>query len=615
MAAFDLSFVGMLSVAVVVFLLPGWIAASWLRAPARFSAAVILSTLSLFWSLMLTLAMGLQIDFVVLFGFEVLLSAFLFGAMIRHVGGWREASAGLRPHLSKMSLSLPSKMLIPAGLAALVFMIFLLRLWVDPLSGFDAPVRWNLLARKMLELKTLNFYPPISSADFKVYTYPDSMAPIISTVYWWFYAAVGGVYRRLTGLFVIAQALVILSLVYRITDRMAGPRSALLAVLALASAPLAFSSIYIGQETGLTTITILGLVYYLSPDEEGSPDDGSVVMAGCALAVGALAREYGWAFLVLGWLVLIKRKANFRSIVLLTGVVLALAIPWYLRTWVLTGNPLYPMPFGKLFPFNPVYALRLADYARHWGVTQYSTGDWASLILELLSRAPLQFIAVGFCFRRHLRFLVVSVILVCLLWLASIGLTFGGRSYSMRVLAPAVALLSIVFAWGIARLRIRRMSWVMPLLMTLLLLRSLSFDLNFPMRPRLQEPVTWLGQPLVASNPGYRRPELQEIVGALFPPGVSLLSFDPYAHVALMGSPNPAVMVWSPEVSFLFDLHLTGEEMRRRLLRMGIGGLQYRSPGEHEPVLEISPFFRDDRENWVELAELDPNSVLYALPP
>ena len=77
---------------------------------------------------------------------------------------------------------------------------------------------------------------------------------------------------------------------------------------------------------------------------------------------------------------------------------------------------------------------------------------------------------------REARLVALFVVLVAVLWLASVGYTAGGLFYSLRVLSPALALLTVVAGYGLANhvWDIREIKTVVQLLPTQLVFSPLS---------------------------------------------------------------------------------------------------------------------------------------------
>src|SRR4029453_2637265 len=135
---------------------------------------------------------------------------------------------------------------------------------------------------------------------------------------------------------------------------------------------------------------------------------------------------------------------------------IAVAGPWYLRTWQLTGNPFYPLPVGLFdsVAMNPLYSATLEFLRERWIHRPRVAEEMIGQALFVLSIAPVP-IPAGVCalvcrLRRDWLLAVAAVVLAGLWW-QSIPYTQGGYRYATRVLGPAVLVLSVVAATGIAR--------------------------------------------------------------------------------------------------------------------------------------------------------------------
>ena len=215
--------------------------------------------------------------------------------------------------------------------------------------------------------------------------------------------------------------------------------------MAIAGAsPLLLRAVLVGQEAGLLSLSMAGTLYFASV-VRAPRDHRAVVMAGLAASVGALSREFGWITVLGGALALAWRRLGPRALALFGAVVLAVALPWYLRNWVLAGNPVYPLRLAG-FAVNPVYDALLEHGHAVLDVRTWPASRWRVAGLFLVSWAPLQLLAgipgtvAGW--RRHGYLLVIAAV-VAAVWVRFVGYTLGGLAMSMRVFAPAVVALSI----------------------------------------------------------------------------------------------------------------------------------------------------------------------------
>jgi len=475
---------------------------------------------------------------------------------------------------------------------AAVVVLFAARAVITPLLGFDTPFRWNFLPLQMLEHGDFHFYPPRTAQDFETYFYVDGIPPLVSFVYWWLYATAGTVAPSLTAIFVVPQFLALLWLTFRWSEHLHSARAGLLAVVLLCACPLSFWSVLMGQETGLTALSLAGTLYFLSKAARAEDPLPATLVAAVAAGAGALSREYGCAFVLCGlfaalWLRLPAR----RVLVFLVASTLA-AAPWYVRSWILTGNPFYSNPVAGLFPTNAVHLGILKTYARVSG--QGPRGEWLwSLVVLLIGFAPLQMtmgLAALALEARRLMPLAVGAVVTILLWLYSIGVTAGGPFWAVRVLSPALVILSVLMAVAFEQRR-RTAGIAMKSLLAVALVYAFLHDLVIPERLHETRPSTWLEAAFRAR--GKELKSARAVAAELRPLQMKVLSDNAYAHAGLVRHGVQLVPVWSPAVAFLYDPASTPERARQRLLDQNIGGLLYRaSDGNlNSHYLGAFPFF------------------------
>ncbi len=190
------------------------------------------------------------------------------------------------------------------------------------------------------------------------------------------------------------------------------------------------------------------MLYFLINDRQPVP-------AGIAAAVCALSREYGWIALVGGICALAWRRESRRQILVFAGVAVAIAAPWYVRNWALAGNPMYSLRVDG-FAVNPVHDAIIQFYKSQVGVQTWTALNWTSVLLLLVSLAlpqvlvglPVALLQIG----KH-GYLAAIAVLTIAAWFLSVGYTSGGVEISMRVLSPALVVLSIAAAGALERWR------------------------------------------------------------------------------------------------------------------------------------------------------------------
>ena len=497
--------------------------------------------------------------------------------------------------------------------SAFVGAVLLLHSAIAPLSGGDMPFRWDFLPQQILALGNFRFYPPLTPADFRTYFFVDGIPPLVSFTHWWLYASAGRYLPSLICIFVAAQFACTLAFTYGAAAAVFSRRAGILAAALLAASPLYFRSVVLGQETGLTALSIAALLYFVVSARPAG-DVPAMVSAGIAAALCALSREYGWIALIAGAVALLWRRLPLKHTLLFAAVATAAAAPWYARNWILTGNPFYSLRFAN-FPVNPVHDRILHYYTASLGVLHWTTANWTSLLSLLLLFATFQLLAglpgafAGF--RRHGYLLVVALLLIAV-WLLSAGYTSGGAEASTRVLSPALVVLSITGA-GLLEPWTRRAHGYTAVAAAVLLCQfwTAAQGAIYPNDPFTLRPEQWLPN---AFPPAALPAEFQirDQLVKILAPGHRVLSDSAYLHAALAGTAVEVVPVWSPEVSFLFSSSAADSEQRLRSL--GIGTVVcYPLTMNMAYLTSASPFYASLPEHWRPLAQV--GDFLFVLGP
>ena len=135
-----------------------------------------------------------------------------------------------------------------------------------------------------------------------------------------------------------------------------------------------------------TGLMVLGLLR-----ESKKPEGENIWLAAAGAAVVTAAREYGWAIVATGLtahaaLIWTRERRWSR---LAGWSLLAITATWYVRTWVLSGNPWLSLSMGGLFPVNLVFAEWLQGYRDIYGGTLTTVSGWGEIgRLWTLSAAP-----------------------------------------------------------------------------------------------------------------------------------------------------------------------------------------------------------------------------------
>lgn len=169
-------------------------------------------------------------------------------------------------------------------------------------------------------------------------------------------------------------ALLVLAVVV-LTRRHLSPKAAPMAAIAIAGMPIVLweaSTAYIDLATGLYTVLAVHLLLaYLDTDDRHC-------LVGCGAAAGFAASTKMTGITVLPMLVLWlvidrfiqRRQFAWKSATALAGVGLLACSPWYLKTLIYTGSPVYPF-FYSIFGGRDWTVQLAANYAalqKHFGM-------------------------------------------------------------------------------------------------------------------------------------------------------------------------------------------------------------------------------------------------------
>ncbi len=431
------------------------------------------------------------------------------------------------------------------------------RLATQPLSGADVYFRWSWLAEQMVELGSLSFYPPRSAADYAAYAWPESIPPGIAALHAWSYFCGGSIKALWTSPAILLQLVALHEFLWRIAYSWGGQLAARRAVLLAAATPLLTWSAIIGQETGLTALSVAGLLYGLLRWQK-TRAPAWLILAAAASIAGAGAREYGLAFPLLGLGLLALMQAPRSALIRFAAIALPLVAIWPLRTWILTGNPFFAINLAGLFRTNEFFATWSANFHTVARGALFSLETWRQVTRYFVLFAPaalLGGVALVLHAKRGLRearWCAVCVGLCGALWMASVPFTAGGTFYSLRVLSPALALAAAFAGYAIlAAPTVWRK--VADGALIVALLATLPFTLTLPDNAYRSSPREW---PTAARRfEAIGEESSAQLMAALHAlPGRKRLLSD-YAGLPhlLADTDITFVPIWSPEVAWLFD--------------------------------------------------------------
>lgn len=610
--------------AILGLMLPGYLLAMALGLRLRLPAAFPLS------ALLLT---------TVVIGFSILGVPIRFGTVGACLGVWTIIFSILsllrkKPAVSNESDQQTVKISRPLiagclGITLLIVAAMALRTIMYPLSGYDTFTRWESLALSMLSRESLAFYPPVTAEDYSIYFIPDGFPPLVASVYWWIYAAVGQQLQQATAISVVLQYVSCLALVFQGTLRAFSTRAAWFSLCAFSTATLLIEGFAMGQETGFTALSVAGQLCFALVAVR-KPALPPVVTAALFAALGALSREYGPALAIAGFSVLLWHPNTRRYLGTFAIIAAACSAPWYIRNWAITGNPFYSHALPGGFTINTIHVALVASYADIFSLRQLSTTQQLEDAMMLCYGAPLPFlfgIPYGVIRWRDSAPMLMTAGVVTLLWMWSVSQTSGGFHYSMRVLTPAVTALAIPAGAALNYLSGRGKKYCgllrFPAISICLAssLYAIGFAASHPYLPSANLDAissSHIGTPELCSSEQqiaeYLETDYYLDLHGLASAGV--LTDDQFLATMLKRTDHfRPVMIWSPEVDFVFDRKLGPQEIARRLVEKDIRILSIDRTTANYPFLSRFGFYKDTAGIMQRLEAIPGSTELYLITP
>jgi len=169
--------------------------------------------------------------------------------------------------------------------------------------------------------------------------------------------------------------------VYGLARQLGGREAGLVAMAMFATSPLFItqsSSVAIDLPfTGFIASALLALLVW---DESRTPR--YLAIAGVIVGASCGIRHTGYlaALLMFGWVLIQSRDSRAKSGAIFAAAAFAASAPWWLRSWILVGNPVYPLltsVFGDGgMPDVQVTALLQHGTARNAGLLDFLTFPW-----------------------------------------------------------------------------------------------------------------------------------------------------------------------------------------------------------------------------------------------
>ncbi|HBC85772.1 MAG TPA: hypothetical protein DCZ94_02335 [Lentisphaeria bacterium] len=551
------------------FFLPGFLLNRILGKENDLGAAFIISIVILFHLIFWTGISGIRISLLSI-GVELLiLNAALFTCCLK-----KKISLGFDRHPVQFT-RLEKIAIIPIGLSII---LMFLKSSVFQLPHGDQDFRWFFLPLRILETGSFDYYPPLTPSHYEVYFFAESFPPIVSFTYYWLYALFGKAENVLFCIPVTIQMILILVFGYRLSTSLFNSKNAgIFAILLIGSSTMLFYSVAISQETGITALSLAALVFFLVQNESCSPSDAC--LAAFSASLGALSREYGGIIIVCGLVVIFWRRMPLRILLYYLLFCFILSGPWYIRTFILTGNPFYSNPLLNIFPVNPVHAGIIGGYKEAIGLKTYL--NWQALNplalgLSLALGLPF-FLGISAIFKsfRKLGALFIITILFFSLWIYSIWIP-AGLFHSMRILTPIILILAICGSSLLDMPSLRTNRRHLFVLFGLSFVCYIAFIQNIfvPFNPlNLQPKDMLMAASIVPDSVNMKEVVLNDVKDV--PENSAILSDGALHHAFLaMDKENSKniriVPVWSPEVRFLFEKETDFEKGVAGLKNIGI---------------------------------------------
>ena len=446
----------------------------------------------------------------------------------------------------------------------------------EPLAGPDVTYRWSFLAEQMLRHGTLDFYPPRSTGDFLIYLWPESIPPGIAALHAWAYACAGGAKLEWTVPVVVAQLWAIHELLWLTAERTGGLRAARYACLAAAACPLVMWSVLLGQETGLLTLALLGIVFALQ-SWTVTRGAGAAALVGIFAVLGAAAREYGILFPAIAGAGLLAVRADRRAWLAFLGFAV-LAVAWPARVFFLTGNPFYSLAFAGT-PVNARFLVWNYKDMDEMKTRLHALEGWRATARYLVLYAPAALLGwvalVGATLRRNRAAfaLLAASAMVLGLWFVSVPLTRGGLFYSMRVASPAMALGALAAGVACATWARGRFESSIAGALAFLVVTMLVPTLGLPENPWR---TSWREWPAFAPREIPAAPDetlaiiLKHAAPAKGAEAGVVLTDDPGFQRHFLPAGVRVTPLWSPQAEAFFDRAIAPAEAARRWRESGI---------------------------------------------
>jgi hypothetical protein len=225
--------------------------------------------------------------------------------------------------------------------------------------------------------------------------------------------------------------------------------------------------------TFYSVAALYSLLVWLYPKQIQSRSSGWLVLAG-AFAGASLAIKYtgGVTLLILGAVLLwslLRRRVSIRRALLggliVVGLALAVAAPWYVKNAIVAGNPIYPLVWGGR-EWNDIDTRWLLGIGQEMSILDLLLVPWTLTVLGTQGTvaydatfSPLFLVLLPLLLivprrARGLGALVLAAAIGYLFWIMSSAAAYGTFVLQGRLLLPIFAALSLLCAYALDGLSI-----------------------------------------------------------------------------------------------------------------------------------------------------------------
>jgi len=218
---------------------------------------------------------------------------------------------------------------------------------------------------------------------------------LVPMLYAWFNFSLGTVNDLLSRTIFPIFGLATLASVYAFSRRLHGSTAAIFSIYVLITTPIFFAHLAIGYIDIVLTFYFTLALYFLQRAYE-KEDAVYAVLSGFSAGLAAWTKYQGLflAPIILVFWLLVKTSDKSHSnnvtpiFLKVFFVFILIASPWYLRNWILLGNPVYPNMF-TIFGGRNLDSWLLSQNYEYW------IGRWATLLgtdrsIESLLRLPIR---------------------------------------------------------------------------------------------------------------------------------------------------------------------------------------------------------------------------------